>query len=133
MTTTPELQPLCDAAEGLLMQSESDAPFTPCFWPDVKAGELSPERVRELAGASADAKVESVAVQSFFRNATAEEEWHNAEEAATVQQFKALVKTIKKTLRKSRVFCIGEATIDCYILGEVTGGVGGLKTRIVET
>jgi hypothetical protein len=133
MTTTPELQPLCDAAEGLLMQSESDAPFVPCFWPDVKTDELLPERVREFLGAPADAKIELVSVQSFFRNATTEEDWHNAEEAATVQKFKTLVKTIKKTLRKPRVFCIGESTVECYILGEVANGVGGLKTQVVET
>lgn len=129
----PELQPLCDAAEGLLMPSESDAPFTPFFWPDTKVNELSPEQIKEFSDAPADAEVASVSVASFFRDVTTTEEWHNAEEAAQVQKFKTLVKTIKKTLKESKVFRVGQVTVDCYVLGEVASGVGGLKTQVVET
>ncbi len=133
MTIPPDLQPLCDAADGLLMQSESDAPFTPFFWPDAKSDELSPEDVGKFSQMPGDAKIESVSVQSFFRDATTEEDWHNAEEAATVQKMKSLVKAIKKTLKKPAVFRIGEATVDCYIIGGVSDGVGGLKTQVIET
>jgi hypothetical protein len=120
MTTIPaSLQPLAEAADGLLMPSETDAPFAPFCWPDVTITDLTLERVRELAGAASNAKVESVSLSSFFRDATKIEEWHNAEEAATVQRFKTLVKEIKRTLKSPRVWRVGETTIDCYIAGLV--------------
>lgn len=134
MITNPAaLQSLCEAADGLLVPSETDAPFEPFCWPDEQVKDLTPERARELASAPADTKIECVSIAAFFRDATREQEWHNAEEAAQVQRFKALVKAIKKTLDEPRVFRVGETEIDCYIAGGIAGGVGGLKTQLVET
>ena len=127
------LQNLRQASEGLLFLSETDAPFEAFFWADEKTAELTPEAVASLAGAPADASVKSVKLEAFFRPAVKEEEWHNEEEKVEVERFKALLKTIKETLKGVKVFRIGDAKIDVYIVGQVTGGYAGLKTHVVET
>ncbi len=115
------------------MPSETDTPFEPFFWPDVKADDLTTTRVLAASDLPTDTAVETVTLRAFFGNATKSEEWHNAEEAAEVERFKTLVKTIKTQLADPKVFRIGDTKIDCYIVGEVAGGCGGLKTQIVET
>lgn len=131
--TPTVLEALRQAAVGVLMPSETDAPFEPFFWPNAKVEELTPERVAELAAAPAGARVEPVSLRSFFRNATKVEDWHNAEEAAQVERFRGLVKALKEQLADAKVFRIGETKMDCYVVGGVEGGCGGLKTQVVET
>lgn len=130
---SPALGPLQEAAAGLLFPSETDAPLVPFFWPAEPADTLTPARVAELAGAAADAPVQSVKLETFFRPVTKEEDWHNDEEQAQVQRFRELVKTIKATLREVQVFRVGNTKIDVYIVGQVEGGYAGLKTQVVET
>lgn len=126
-------QALQQASDGLLFLSETDAPFETLFWPDISVAELTPARVAELASAPRGVSAEAVTVKVFFRNATRAESWHNAEEAAEVGRFKALAKAIETTLIDARVYRIGETRIDCYIVGGIEGGCGGLKTQVVET
>jgi hypothetical protein len=123
------------ATQGLLLQSETDAPLVPFFWPADGEGttSLAPQRLLQFAGAESDTAVKTTTIATFFRNATKEESWQNAEEKAEVTRFKALVTTLKSTLRKPQVFRVGEVTIDVYIVGNVEGGYAGLKTQVVET
>ncbi|BCM90581.1 hypothetical protein IAD21_02435 [Abditibacteriota bacterium] len=133
-TTTVGL--LQKATEGLLFQSETDAPLVPFFWPEADAATLSPlstSRVLALSDSKPDAPIKTTTLATFFRNATREESWHNKEEKAEVEKFRALVATIKSTLKKPQVFRVGEVTIDVYIVGIVEGGYAGLKTQVVET
>lgn len=129
--TTP-VQTLEQAAKGLLFPSETDAPFAPFFWP-AKDTTLTPERLAQLAGVPAGATVKTAKLDSFFRPATKEEDWHNVQEQAEVQRFRELVKVIKSTLTDVRVFRVGETSIDVFIVGQVEGGFAGLQTRVVET
>jgi Nuclease A inhibitor-like protein len=52
---------------------------------------------------------------------------------AVVQRFKQLVQTIKETLKDVKVFLVGKAEKDAYIVGRTDGGWAGLKTKVVET
>ncbi len=132
-TTPPAIQALRQAAEGLLFPSERDAPLTTFFWPDEPPGKLTPERVAELAQLPADAKIKNVKLETFFRHATKEEEWHNDEEKAEVRRFQNLIKVIRDTLDEVKVFCVGETDMDAYIVGRTQGGYAGLKTNVVES
>jgi hypothetical protein len=124
---------LDQAAQGLLFPSETDAPLIPFFWPDAAPGDLTPERLAELAKTPPDQPIKSVKLDTFFRPVTKAEEWHNDEEKAEVEKFKTLVKTIKDTLAEVKVFRVGETKMDVYIVGKVEGGYAGLKTQVVET
>ena len=132
-TTPSVIQTLQSAADGLLFLSETDAPLTPFIWPADKDEKLTPELVGKLAGAPANTPIKSVKLETFFRPATQEEEWHNDEEKAQAQRFQTLVTVIKDTLEGIKVFRVGETNIDVYIVGTVEGGYAGLKTNIVET
>lgn len=127
------LQILRQASEGLLFPSETDAPFEVFFWDDEKAAELTPDTIAALAGASSGTPVKTAKLETFFRPAVKEEDWHNEEEKAEVERFKALLKTIKDHLKGVKVFRVGDTKIDVFIVGQVIGGYAGLKTQVVET
>lgn len=129
----PVLETLRQASAGLLFPSETDAPFEPFFWPADSAAALAPEDVARLSGAPADASIKKVKLETFFRDATTEEDWHNADEKAEVVRFQELVKTLKATLKDAAAFRVGETRIDVYIAGCTEGGYAGLKTQVVET
>jgi hypothetical protein len=129
----PAIEPLKQAAEGLLFASETDAPLEAFFWPHEDKSKLTPETLITLAGVAPDTPIKSVKLETFFRPATKEEEWHNEEEKAQVARFKELVKTLKDTLDDVKVFRVGETRIDVYVVGKVEGGYAGLKTLVVET
>ena len=95
--------------------------------------QMNSEALRRHLLIAEDEPVKTLKLESFFRPATTEETWHNAEEKARVQQFQALVKAIENILEKVQVFRIGTTAMDVYIIGKADGGFAGLKTRIVET
>lgn len=130
---TDVVEKLQKATADLLFPSETDAPLEPFFWPSphtesVTAGILAP-----LANLKDDATIKTTRLDTFFRPATKEEDWHNTEERAQVQRFQELVKTIKETLSDVKVFRVGETNITVYVVGTVEGGYAGLKTNVVET
>jgi hypothetical protein len=129
----PAIETLKHATDGLLFPSETDAPLEPFFWPHDDDSKLTPETLAPLAGVAADTPVKSVKLETFFRPATKEEEWHNDEEKAQVARFQELVRTLKTTLDDVKVFRVGETRIDVYVVGKVEGGYAGLKTLVVET
>ena len=129
----PAIETLKHATDGLLFPSETDAPLEPFFWPHDDDSKLTPETLAPMAGVAADTPVKSVKLETFFRPATKEEEWHNDEEKAQVARFQELVRTLKTTLDDVKVFRVGETRIDVYVVGKVEGGYAGLKTLVVET
>lgn len=133
MNKSTVLDTLTKATEGLLFMSETDAPFVPFFWPSEDSTPLTPARLLEFAQKKADEPIRTVTLAQFFRNATKEEAWHNDEEKAEVERFKALGTTLKSTLKKPQVFRVGEINIDVYIVGLIEEGYAGIQTRVVET
>ena len=129
----PAIETLKHATDGLLFPSETDAPLEPFFWPHDDDSKLTPETLAPLAGVAADTPVKSVKLETFFRPATKEEEWHNEEEKAEVKKFQALVEAIKETVKRPQVFRVGDTNIDVFIVGSVEGGYAGLQTKVVET
>ena len=120
------LAALKNASKGLLYPSETDAPFEPFSWGKAD-GDLTPEKVARLAGASAGATVEEQSLADFFKDLTAD----GAEHA---EAFRKLQQAIGERLSGARVFRVGRVNIDVYIVGRTADGEwAGLKTQSVET
>jgi hypothetical protein len=121
-----------DASQGLLFPSETDAPFEPFEWPGEE-GKPEKGRVLELAGVAAGTPIKVKSLDSFFKDATQEEDWQDPEEKAEAQKFRQLVKTLKEVLADPKVFLVGRSEADAYLVGRTDAGWAGLKTRVVQS
>jgi hypothetical protein len=133
MKKTENLSDLQKASEGLLFQSETDAPFEAFDWPGEQG---KPEKARVLgrAGAAPGTPVKVKGLDSFFKDATEEQDWHDEQEQQQVQRFQHLVGALKEALADIKVFQVGKgAEKDVYIVGRTDSGWAGLKTKVVET
>lgn len=116
------------ASNGLLMMSESDYPFKVVRW-----GEELPEQLRDAGGAS-QAKIEMREADDFFRAATTEREGMRAEDHATVDRYRKLVRVLKESLVDLKVYKVGTLKMDVYVIGRSSDGTWmGLTTQVVET
>ena len=116
------------AADGLWYMSESDYPLEPVRLegPD----EPSHERLRELAGAGADARVETRDLEGFFRDAAAV----RGGTQPTPASFAGVLRALGENLTDIRVYRIGAVNIAVYALGRsARGNWLGVSTRVVET
>jgi hypothetical protein len=121
---------LRQASNSLLMPSESEYPFKVVHW---EGQELTDQRLLELTGHRADAPVEAVELDYFFRNVAQEKEWHDDVQKANVPKFQILISTLKN-LSDIKVYRVGTIDIDVYIVGKAPdGNLVGLATKVVET
>lgn len=126
------LRSLDRACDGLLFMSESDYPFESFYW-NYK-GELSPEKVIELAHEMEDTRVKELTLEAFFKNAVAEESWYDAEEIRIARRFQNLVDTLKRNLEEIKVYRVGFAEAEVYVVGKPEfGGYAGISTHVVQT
>ncbi len=124
-------QALQKASQGLLFPSETDAPFEAFEW-EGQEGKPDKGRVLELAGL-AGTPVRVKGLDAFFRDVTAEQDWHDDEEKAEVRRFRQLVLTLKELLADLKVFEAGGVEKDVYIVGRAASGWAGLRTKVVQT
>jgi hypothetical protein len=123
MAKNPTLDALQKVSKGLLMPSESDAPFTPFLWKN--GDKLTKDSVLKHAGAEAGIEVEEVTLEDLFHSVPSEDK----------AKFQKLAAAIKQQLAGVKVYKVGdEAERDVYIVGKTSDGqLAGLKTSIVET
>jgi hypothetical protein len=119
----PVLDALKQASKGLLWPSESEAPLEPFAWKD--GGNLSHERLLELAGAEEGTAVEETDLATLLRTIPPEDK----------AKFDKLAKVLQEHLAGVKVYKIGdEAEREAYIVGKTKDGRwAGLKTSVVET
>jgi hypothetical protein len=112
------------ASKGLLFPSESEAPLKPFLWKGA-GDNLTPDRVRELAGAPKGVSVEPTSLDDLFATVPTEDR----------PQFDKLAAAIKGQLSGVKVYKVGdEAERQVYIVGKTSDGQwAGLKTTVVET
>lgn len=126
------LRTLDRACDGLLFMSESDYPFESFYW-DFK-GTLTPDKVIELAHEIEDSAVKELKLDAFFKNSVAEESWYDSDEIRIARRFQRLVDTLKKSLEEIKVYRVGFAEAEIYIVGTPEfGGYAGLSTHVVQT
>jgi histidine triad (HIT) family protein len=120
----PTVEALRQASKGLLMPSESDAPFKPFLW-DAGGGDLTHEKLLQLAHEPTGAPVEEATLDDLFATVP----------SAGLPRFQALRKALEQQLSGVKVYKVGdEAERQVHIVGKTRDGkLAGLKTSVVET
>jgi hypothetical protein len=121
--TDPALDALKTACKGLMMPSESDAPFSAFTWP--ASGDLTHEGLLQLAGEAPGSSVEEDTLDNLWRTIPSGDR----------ARFQKLQQAIHQQLSNVTVYKVGdEAERQVYIVGKTQGGQWvGLKTSVVET
>lgn len=124
---------LTKASDGLLMPSESDAPFTSFSWTGAATRTLTTSRMLRLTGHAPDTPVEVVDLDWFFRNVAQHQPWHDAQQAADVRRFQRLERVLERHLTDVSVYRIGTIRIDAYVVGRCGSNLAGVSTVLIET
>jgi hypothetical protein len=126
------LAALADAARGLLLLSEQDAPFTPLRL--VGSGPLTPARVLAALGLPPETPVEQLRLEQFFAPLTRVREGADAEAAAQAKRFAALQRLLAAELADPTVYRLGTVEVIVLLLGQApSGSILGLRSTLIET
>ncbi|MEA5511745.1 nuclease A inhibitor family protein [Crocosphaera sp. UHCC 0190] len=128
--STELLNQLNTLTDGLLWPSEADYPFEVFVWDDLA---ITPEQLRLKTGHSPDTAIKTMPIDDFFCPCTTEQDWHNEEEKAEVKRYQELVSFLKENLEDVKVYKLGKCEIDVYIIGQCSGQLIGLQTKVIET
>lgn len=120
------------AAAGLLYTSEGDYAFAWVSFPSTPAETLTPEAFAALLGRAGEPAAE-ISLDEFFARHVERVHSEDAVAMAQVPRYRALRETLRTALGKVRVFRLGTSTIDCYVVGQLPDGLGGLHTVSIET
>jgi hypothetical protein len=136
MSDTPEppeaLATIYAAADGLLMPSESDYPFTPFHW--LEPGPLTAAALIEHLGLPPDTPVEVGDALALLDQLAAEQDWFGDHERAMAARFAALRDTLANSLTSLMLYRLGRIQITLVIAGrDVNGAIVGLQTTVIET
>ncbi len=124
---------LAQLTEGLLYQSETDAPWQAFDWPDAK-GNPTPAEVCRRGKHKARSPVAQQTVDAFFAPLVQEQDWFGEEEKAVATKYRLVLDVLKKLLQGPTVFQVGNRKVTVYVVGTPKeGGWAGLKTTAVET
>jgi hypothetical protein len=131
---TDTLQPLLQAATGLLFRSESDYPFEPFTHENPGGGPLEVPQLVGWLGLPPDTPVQQQDLASFFRNHTRELPGASAEQLELAHRFQRLQAALETTLRAPAAYCVGVTQVQAYLLGQdPAGNFAGLKTKLIQT
>jgi hypothetical protein len=122
------------ATSGLVYQSETDAPVTPYRLDGFEGAELTEASLLAHLGRDAGTPVATVAVDEFFADLVADQEWYGDEERDMARRYRRLVRMLERALKDLKVYRVGEREVEIYVLGRTrTGEFAGVTTRAVET
>lgn len=117
------------AANGLLMMSESDYPFT-YFNTDEQV--INNDLVLRLAAQAEGTLIEKVTIEHLLRNLTNTDS--GSVNAQTAEKFRHLAEVLKQELSDLSVYRVGEVQVEVYIIGYNTEGKAeGMHTKLIET
>jgi len=132
VATPDALDALLQAADGLLMTSESDYPFTAFRWPEPDP--LTPAALLAHLGLPPDTPVEERAFSTFFARLTTAQDWHSDDDRVNVARFTTLRDAFTKRLTDLVVYRVSLIKIDTFVVGTTPdGAVVGLRTVQIET
>jgi Nuclease A inhibitor-like protein len=129
--TDNPLAMLAAAVDGLLMPSETDAPFEPLVWgPDAP----TPESLRAHSGRSADAPVLVGDLAELLAGLVRAEPWHTPGQRSRAARFADLQILLATHLTDLQVYRVGTVEIAIYLIGrDTSGSYLGLRTSVVRT
>ncbi len=123
-----------EASQGLLMMSETDAPFEFYYHEKPKEEEFTGEIMVEWDGKPSGTRVQELALEDFLNrmiNPHAEAD-QAAKEAAP--RFKHLLQKLNELLQNPKAYKISDVNMPVYLIGKTPAGdYAGLKTLVVET
>lgn len=134
MTNDAILQRLKELTEGLYYMSESDYPLEVVHHDKPESNALSDTEVKQMAGQSSDANVETVNLAYFLRNMTKAQP--EADDAAKqiAERYQMLQAYMEQHLRNVIVYRVGRREVVAVAIGILPeGGYGGFKTTLIET
>ena len=120
------------AVDGLLFPSESDAPLHVFVWDDPVP--FSPQALLATTGYDSTTPIKAIDLNRFFRPVITKREWHGDEEQERTRRFRELRDLLNAELDDIKVYKIGTAAVDVYVVGRAgDGNYYGLTTTVVET
>ncbi len=126
------LTAIMQAAEGLLMPSESDAPFTPFHW--TETAPLTHEGLLAALGRSSDTPIVTSDALVLLNQLATERAWFGAEEQAMAQRFAHLRDTLTTQLHDLTLYRVGAVEVTLLFVGrDAQEQWLGLRTLVVET
>ncbi len=129
MTAKELTDRLSTLSKDLLFPSESEYPLEPFTW---ESATLTPETILTRSLQPSDTPIESITLEDFFAQVTANQDWYDDEDRAIAQRFRDLQAAIA-TLENVQVFKVGTVEIEVYIVGAIGPDLVGLKTTVIET
>ncbi|PRY11999.1 nuclease A inhibitor-like protein [Pontibacter ummariensis] len=125
-----ELMPVVD---GLLMQSEIDAPFEFVYLEDTRGKQLNPGDVAVWAGKPAGMGVETKDLDAFMQEMQSVDSDARDKTKGKAEAYQQLTTTLRRLLQDIKVYCLTEIGTEAYILGKAeTGDYAGLRTMVMH-
>ena len=120
--------------DGLLMMSETDAPFEFFYFENPERQSLSKETVAHIAGKTNSDEIETQELDYFFRNMVRLYPEDNEARQQEVARFQELQQRLHELLQDVQVYRASAIGTTVYILGKTENGdIAGLRTFVVET
>lgn len=132
--TRPFAERLPRATDGLVYQSETDAPVEPFAMTGFEGAEVTADALVGFLKRDAATPVATETTEDFFSTLTAIEDWYGDEERATARRYRRLSRLLTTSLTDVKVFKVGERSLDIYVVGRSESGeFAGITTKAVET
>lgn len=126
MSTQSNLE---QAANGLLMMSESDYPFEYFATDDT---EINEALLLKLAGKPQGTLIEKTTIEQLFRNMA--DPNSPSVKPETSARFREFMESLKNELTDITVYRVGEIQIHVFIIGiNLQGTLSGMRTLLIET
>ena len=126
------IEELSKACDGLMWLSETDYPWYVAYWEDE--GQIERSILIKQYGCDPKIPMTQTTLDSWFKNAITERDWHDEIERLQVKRYRYLYNWLKNNLQDIKVFLVGEVEIDVYVVGKLNSNtVVSLSTKIVET
>jgi len=126
MSTQSNLE---QAADGLLMMSESDYPFEYFGTDDT---DINDALLLRLAGKPQGTLIEKTTVDHLFRNMA--DPNSPSVKPETAARFREFMESLKNELTDISVYRVGEIQVHVFIIGiNLKGTVSGMRTLLIET
>jgi len=123
---------LNQATDGLLMQSDIEAPFD-FFYRELQGQAFSPELVAEWAGKPAGMHVDTQSLDDFFSQMKGLGTDARNKAAGGQLSYQQLKDTLNRLLEDVNVYCISQIGTEVFLLGRTENGdYAGLRTMVMH-
>ena len=124
---------LMEVSEGLLMLSETDAPFE-FYYHEKPEDEFDEDIVVEWDGKPGGTSVQVLTVDEFFKRMKNPHKDADDTQKKNAARFKELEAKLNELLDDVKAYKLSDVTLPVYIIGRTKNGdYAGLKTLVVET